>query len=71
MTEEQFKLLYDELREINKKLSYVSTGQFQTQCDHDYPTVWHGTVPPCCSRCGIAIGFSTTFSSKKNDHDSA
>ena len=25
---------------------------FIVECEHDYPLVWHGTVPPRCGKCG-------------------
>lgn len=25
-------------------------------CDHDFPVVWHGIVPPICGKCGAQAG---------------
>jgi hypothetical protein len=36
--------------------------QFTYICSHDFPQIWHGVIPPVCSKCGLqAQSSSLTF----------
>ena len=30
-------------------------------CDHDFPAVWHGIIPPTCSKCEMQAGGTVTY----------
>jgi hypothetical protein len=35
------------------------SGFVTSLCAHDFPVVWHGVVPPVCSKCGFQPQAST------------
>lgn len=33
-------------------IKYGQPIHFQDLCDHSYPQIWHGIIPPPCNKCG-------------------
>lgn len=48
---EQQKVFIDQLL-AEKQFTFKQEGDCPRGGWHDYPTVWHGTIPPFCKKCG-------------------
>ena len=35
-------------------------GRSSVDCNHDFPVIWHGVIPPVCSKCGLQP-FTATY----------
>jgi hypothetical protein len=52
-TDQQVGVKYDDLIEHIKKLMPLGPlVSVTSECQHEYPNPWHGTIPPPCMKCG-------------------
>ena len=54
LSEEQVKILKSKIDEVGTTLTITNLPYISQidLCQHEYPGVWGGTVPPHCSKCG-------------------
>jgi len=54
---------------INVPISIPSVFGPVDICQHDFPSPWHGTIPPSCMKCGQQAYGSWTITTVSNTGD--